>query len=463
MAGLWSKLVPFFPEHPRLGEAEVPADTLLPPIYRVSVEGDAGLEMGELRRLPSPLGALHPQPFLSKVRRNERLTEANHFQDTRLIVLDAEALPSPFAPGDVAVLQPRNDESTVEQLLEKLGLKGGDRLKIEVVEEQLGQVSQSSLLRFPEQGVSARELFSYWLNLLDPPSRHFLRVLSFFVDEQVHKAKLIELGSNTVDGKSEYQRYCVREKRTVLEVLLDFYPQEPRFKLPLAYLIQLCGPQRPREFSISSAGDAHPSELHLTMAVVEYHTPFKRLKRGVCSYWLRSQTVEGGAESDPVPLWIKKGTMTLPPGESTPLLMVGPGTGVAAFRSFIQSRSNAGRQMVLVFGCRSRTKDYYYEEEWKRVPNLTVLPAFSRDSEDGAKSYVQHQIRANAEMVGRLVVEQGAWVYVSGRAKLMPKSVEKALEAALQHAAILPLLQGLTPAQYITAMKKERRYQQEVW
>ena len=110
-------------------------------------------------------------------------------------------------------------------------------------------------------------------------------VLGHFVDDELHKEKLREFCSQTVDGKSEYYRYSIRERRTVPEVLYDFQPQG--ITLPLEYLIQLCGGQKPREFSASSALSAHPKQAHLTMAVTEYETPFKRQKTGVCSYWLK--------------------------------------------------------------------------------------------------------------------------------------------------------------------------------
>ena len=106
------------------------------------------------------------------------------------------------------------------------------------------------------------------------------------MDSDIHKQKLREFASKTVEGKSEYYRYSVRERRTVIEVLYDFYPNQ-EIKLPLEYLIQLCGRQKPREFSISSGLNVHPKEAHLTMAVTEYETKFKRQKKGVCSYWLK--------------------------------------------------------------------------------------------------------------------------------------------------------------------------------
>jgi sulfite reductase alpha subunit-like flavoprotein len=143
------------------------------------------------------------------------------------------------------------------------------------------------LVQFPADGLSVFELFTYWINLMEPPSRHFMHVLSYFVSDSLHGDKLREFAAKSAEGKSEYYRYAVRERRTVLEVLNDF--QQTGFQLPIEYLIQLCGKQKPREFSISSSLSAHPDEAHLTMAVTEYQTPFKRDKKGVCSHWLRGQ------------------------------------------------------------------------------------------------------------------------------------------------------------------------------
>ena len=124
--------------------------------------------------------------------------------------------------------------------------------------------------------------------------------------------------------------------------------------------------------------------------------------------------------------------------------MVGPGTGVAVFRSIIQKFKKTDREMVLVFGCRSQNSDNYYADEWKEIPNLKVITAFSRDQD--SKQYVQHKIRENLEFLKELILEKNASIYVSGRAKFMPKSVEKAFGEVVGN------------PDYITTMKKQRRY-----
>lgn len=147
---------------------------------------------------------------------------------------------------------------------------------------------------------------------------------------------LLHFASKTADGKSEYFSYCVRERRSCLELFKDF---EVSTQVPLDYIVQGVSRQRPREFSISSAprlSDDSNSTLavDLTMAVTEYETKFGRQITGLCSGWLRSLSPQG---SPRVPVWLKRGTMIFP--ETVPLIMVGPGTGVAAFRSVIQERA----------------------------------------------------------------------------------------------------------------------------
>lgn len=90
-----------------------------------------------------------------------------------------------------------------------------------------------------------------------------------------------------------------------------------------------------------------------------------------------------------MPVWVKKGSLALPKDQQTPIIMVGPGTGIAVFRSYIQHYKGP---MVLLFGCRDRQKDFYYSQEWPKHQNLTVITAFSRE-EGQDKQYVQHKIK----------------------------------------------------------------------
>ena len=127
--------------------------------------------------------------------------------------------------------------------------------------------------------------------------------------------------------------------------------------------------------------------------------------------------------------------------------MVGPGTGIAPFRSFVESEGQ--RPMTLLFGCRGQETDYYFRDEWKQYGNLKVLEAFSR--EQGHKKYVQDVIREKAEYFADLIVNQKAWIYVSGRAQNMPESVEKAFMQAVS-------LHVDDPWNFVKAMKRNHLY-----
>jgi sulfite reductase alpha subunit-like flavoprotein len=237
-------------------------------------------------------------------------------------------------------------------------------------------------------------------------------------------------------------RYNQREGRTLLEVLEDFPSAAP----PLAWLLEAAPLLRPRLFSISCGPALHPCCAHITAAVVSWTTPFKRTKLGLCSAWLAGlqpgcQQQQGGGSGSRAPLWVERGNFRLPADQQVPLLLVGPGTGVAPFRSFLQQRqaqaaaAAAGgapppAPCVLFFGCRSAAADFYYADEWHALRAAGVLErqdglqaAFSRDQPD--KVYVTHCIRRQAALVWRLL-QQGAMVYVSGSADKMPADVAAA-------------------------------------
>eukprot|EP00347_Sterkiella_histriomuscorum_P012855 403366965 len=441
-----------------ISESQEQNKILLPSIYKVEITDQVKEDeiSHTLSEIPPPNGAVNKEVYLSKVLINERITAEDHFQNTRHIVLQISEFMT-YEPGDIVMIQPQTNADVVKDFISRYNLKPQQILKITVDKDQLGQVSQSSIIKFPDEGISVQELLSQWLCLMEPPSRYFCEVISHFVEDQQRSQKLRELASKTSDGKSEYYRYCVREKRTIPEVLLDFKITD---QLPLSYLIQLAGRQKPREFSISSSIKSHPNEIHLTMAVTDYVTPFKRVKHGVCSNWLASQEIQD--KSEIIPIWLAKGTMKLPPkregSNPYPIIMVGPGTGVAAFRSFIQHfQDDQTQQLILVFGSRTIDKDNYYKDEWKRYANLKVLYAHSRN-EDSGKYYVQHKIRDEGEYLSKLIIEEGAFIYVSGRAKNMPKSVEKAFVDIIQKQ-----YHDKDALQYVLTMRKNGHYQQEVW
>lgn len=180
-------------------------------------------------------------------------------------------------------------------------------------------------------------------------------------------------------------KYANRPRRTTLEVLRDFPHATSQLKMET--LLELFSVIRPRSFSIASSSKS--GRLDLLVAVVEYKTILSTPRLGLCSNWLKS--LEPGAV---IYGWLKKGTMKLPEPaangkRTTPLVMVGPGTGLAPFRSVLQEKElSAGSSSVkdiLVFGCRNEDKDFHCKDElrkWHKQMSIQLITAFSRDQGD---------------------------------------------------------------------------------
>merc|ERR550517_1055135 len=190
--------------------------------------------------------------------------------------------------------------------------------------------------------------------------------------------------------------------------------------------------------------------MELLVAVVNYSTVLKSPRRGLCSTWI-SRLGPG----DIVNITTKRGTLAFPP-PPTPVVMVGPGTGVAPFRSFLLDNSQQQRNCLLYYGSRNKKADFFFEEEWKLLEKLEVVTAFSRDQED--KIYVQHRMKETKELLCSLMLDQGAWLFVAGSAKNMPGQVRAALLSAL--ASRVGEDQA---ASFVEDLESSGKYQMETW
>jgi sulfite reductase (NADPH) flavoprotein alpha-component len=216
---------------------------------------------------------------------------------------------------------------------------------------------------------------------------------------------------------------------------------------------------QPRLYSISSSPKAHAGEVHLTVSVVRYES-MGRVRKGVCSTFLADR-IHGDA---PVSVFLHTNkNFRQPADHNRPMIMVGPGTGIAPFRAFLQERRvvEAKGKSWLFFGDQREKADFLYREELQsllREKTLTRLDiAFSRDQAE--KIYVQHRMLEHApELFAWL--EEGAHFYVCGDASRMAKDVDSALHQAIEIGG------GRTPeqaAEYVCQLKTEKRYQRDVY
>ncbi|XP_053380905.1 NADPH-dependent diflavin oxidoreductase 1-like isoform X2 [Mercenaria mercenaria] len=411
-----------------------------------SITTNGNIKSGLDTRVPTWFPA---QPFPAKLISNDRVTAPDHFQDTRLVRLDITGSNISYDPGDVAVVYPKNMPDTVDDFLSYMNLDPDQEFILHQIDPE------ASLPRIP-QPCTIRYIVENYYDINCVPRRSFFEMLLYFAEEEREQEKLEEFTSS--EGQDELFSYCNRVRRTLLEVLHDF--PNASASIPMEYFFDVIPVLQPRSFSIASSLKAHPGEIQLLVAVVKYQTRIKAPRRGVCSTWL--------AELDPalgphVPVWVKKGTIKFPTDHKTPVIMVGPGTGVAPFRSFIEDRVSENISgSELYFGCRYSMKDFYFQSQWKEYKDQGLLQlhtAFSRDNEDADRYYVQHAIRDSREALWNLL-KQNACFFIAGNAKNMPDAVRDSVKNVIMQYGHLSEDEAQN---FIKKMDQDKRYQAETW
>jgi len=419
------------------GVDPVPRDQLPLPKFRVTWVGKPENTNGEMKHISKQEHYGPDRPLLAPVVSCDRVTPVDHFQDVRLVRLQAPDLS--YQPGDVALVQPSNLPDLVNTFFQLFPHLDPDSwFELSPTSPNTPLPPSSTL----PQPCSVRMAVTSYLDIQSIPRRWFFELLSHFSSDELEKEKCLEF--NTAEGQQDLYEYCNRPRRHILEVLYDFRHSTPN--IPFEYLFDLIPPIKPRSFSIASPPGG--TVLELLVAVVRYRSSLKAPRLGLCSNWLAS--MQPGSQ---VPVWVRRGAFTFPK-EPTPVLMVGPGTGVAPFRSFSLAASKDQRR-VLFFGCRNKEADFFFEKEWENA-GVEVVTAFSRDQED--KVYVQHRMEQHASLLAELVVDQNASFYVAGNSKNMPTAVRQALVSAIDGR----LGEGKGEVM-VAGMEASGRYQTETW
>jgi len=397
-----------------------------------------------------------PDPLLGDDRyhtfeltRNERISADDWYQDVRHFEFRCQNVIA-YDPGDVAVIHPEAAPIDVEFFLTGMGWSNSadDPIRIQ------HNFEDQSLPDHVPRVSTLRALFTRHLDINSIPKRSFFHVLKDFATDEREREKLEEFCSP--QGAEELYDYTTRVRRTIREVLSEFRS----VRVPRDRIFDLFPPLRPREFSIASASLAHPHEIHLCVAIIDYKTKLKARRRGVGTSYLASLPL--GAQ---LRIGITKGLLVLPQDQATPVICVAPGTGVAPARAVLEARVRLGAsENTLYFGHRASGKDAHYSREWTALAesgNLTYRVAVSRDGPEGTRRvYVQDFIRQDAKRVWELVHDKGAWVYISGSSNKMPAGVRAALADIAREEGGM----GEEEARdYIARMEKEERLFEECW
>lgn len=343
-------------------------------------------------------------PYLSKIQSRTLLSEPFSEKKTYHIVLEASDPFLSFRAGDSIAIRPKNPSSLVEKVLKKLRVHGEEKIYDPKLETHI-------------------PLYTYL------EERANLQKCSF------HKISPLE-----------------RRFAPLLDLLEEHIPSF--LDLPKALL-----PLLPRFYSIASSDKMFPGEIHLTVAHVQYLVN-DEIVYGVGSHFLCREAIPLKTS---IPIYIQPSDhFTLPEDPKESIILIGPGTGIAPFRAFLQERHHSGAsgKNWLFFGERHEKSHFYYRDFWEELVNLGKLrldTAFSRDQEN--KVYVQHKMQERGKELWDWI-EKGARIYVCGDAKKMAKEVELTLLDILREEG---KLSQESAREKLKTMRKEKKYLLDVY
>ncbi|RUS35487.1 hypothetical protein BC938DRAFT_482754 [Jimgerdemannia flammicorona] len=396
-----------------------------------------------------------------------------------------------YQTGDHVAIWPINAESEVERLARILSLT--DKLDKVIVVKSTDPASTKPH-PFPVPTTYRTVLRSY-LDISAPPSRQTMSSLAAYAPTDKTKEILTRLG----DDKDEF-RVVVADARRNLGELLEWVAQADSeatsfSTIPFDLIVESLSRLQARYYSISSSSKAHPNQIHVTAVILDYkptstpertvygvatnylwsiHSQLNRIQDGSPRYNIegpRGIYVSKDSDTPTIKLLVhvRHSNFKLPRNPALPIIMVGPGTGVAPFRGFLQERAiqkRDGRDVgktLLFFGCRRSDQDFMYQDEWptyfeKLAENGSrMTTAFSR--EQSTKVYVQHRIQEYREELWQMI-QQGGYIYVCGDAKNMARDVNG------EFVRMAHELGGMTEEKAATFVKDLRgrgRYQEDVW
>ncbi|MEF3075330.1 sulfite reductase subunit alpha [Methylobacter sp. Wu1] len=367
-------------------------------------------------------------PFPARMLVNRLLTAESSSKETRHYEISITGSGLSYEAGDALCVAPTNCPKLVADILTALGCKGDEDEPVN------------------GESIALHEALRTQFEIKLPSKEFIEEIASRSGDQELNG--ILESGDK--DKLADYLW-----GRDILDLLLQF----PQVEFSAAEFISLLKPLQHRAYSISSSGKMHPDTVHLTVASVRYES-HGRQHKGVCSTFLADLIDD---ETEVRVFFTPNKVFRVPDDNSLPMIMVGPGTGIAPFRAFLQEREyrNAPGKNWLFFGDRNSATDFIYREELEAMQQKGLLTrldlAFSRDQKE--KVYVQDRMRENgSELFAWL--EQGGYFFVCGDAYHMAKDVDKALHDVIAEHGKMSEQQAID---YVNQLKKDKRYVRDVY
>jgi len=388
--------------------------------------------MSEVTAPPRPVSAspwTRQNPFPGKLVVNRRLSTPESEKDTRHFEIDLTNWGLSFEPGDSVAVYPTNDPPLVEEIIRALAAKGDEP----VLAAKTTKPLREALLRDCS---------------ITQPTPKFLKAIA----ERAAAAPMLKELLHP-DRKHDLENYLWGAE------VIDFLLDHPSAKFTPAEFVGLLTKLQPRLYSVASSLRVFPDSVHFIVDVVKYESR-GRVRKGVCSAFMAER-----AENVPVPVYPSSAKhFHMPDDGNIPLIMVGPGTGIAPFRAFLQERQALGAKGKnwLFFGAQREKCDYAYRDDFHQMKQDGILTrldcAFSRDQ--AHKIYVQHRMLENAADIWKWIDADGAQFFVCGDAKRMAKDVDAALRKIVQEHG------GKSPEEanaYVEKLKADKRYKRDVY
>lgn len=383
-----------------------------------------------------------------------------------------------YQTGDHIAVWPTNAGKEVDRFLNITGLLSKRDSVISVK-----ALDPTAKVPFPTP-TTYDAIVRYHMEICGPVSRQFLATLAPFAPTEASKAEMAKLGSD----KDYFHEKISNRYLNIAQALESVEKNEKWTAIPFSAFIEGLNKVQPRYYSISSSSLVQKNKISITAVVESIELPGREALKGVTTNYLLAlkQKQHGEKHPDPhgltyeitgprnkydgvhVPVHVRHSNFKLPSDPSKPIIMVGPGTGVAPFRGFVQERAaqakageNVGRTL-LFFGCRKQHEDFLYEEEWKTYKEalgdkFSLITAFSR--EGPSKVYVQHRLQEHAKEVNELLLQK-AYFYVCGDAANMAREVNTVLAKIIAEQRGIPEEKA---EEIVKSMRSANQYQEDVW
>ena len=388
--------------------------------------------MSEVTAPPKPKSTsqwTRQNPFPAKLTVNRVLSTPESEKETRHFEIDLTGWGLSFEPGDSVAVYPTNDPKLVDDILRALGAKGDEPVTAAKMQKPL----REALLKD----------FS-----ITQPTPKFLKAIAERASAAPMLTELLH-----PDRKHDLENYLWGSE------VIDFLVDHPSAKFEPEEFVTLLTKLQPRLYSVASSLRAFPDQVHFIVDVIRYES-HGRVRGGVCTTFLAER-----ADKVPVPVYPSSAKhFHMPENPDTPLIMIGPGTGVAPFRAFLQDRQTTGAKgkTWLFFGAQREKCDYAYKEDWENFLRNGVLTkldcAWSRDQ--AHKIYVQHKMLEHAAEIWKWIDGEGGQFFVCGDAKRMAKDVDAALRKIVQEQGGKSVDEANA---YVEQLKNDKRYKRDVY